>query len=381
MDNDTKGADLATPEAVETAPDDAMKEMTADEFAKYLVDKATKPKEPEKTDETAEVADEAQAPEAADSEAEKEAVEGDTEQEPETTDSPETENDLSQSDSVPPELKAKWKAAKAKWHEKVQKRINEEVAKAKDLESKLREVEAKLAEPHAEVVTPEPVVVPLESPDDKTVAAKSEADLEKLARDAQSALDFIEGNELAIQKAALRDEDKVVIGGREFELNYLLEAKREAKRHLDRYIPARRQFLKANATAQQEAQTILPAMFTRGTPEYLEFQGLKRQYPALAAIPDAERLWALAKRGQQALAAEKAAAAKPAVRSAASTAPKTAGDTGTTAAAKPTASRTSATEKAKVKGELEKAVKRFESTGSQDDYSKVLILQTRLRKL
>lgn len=374
MDNDTKGADLATPEAVETAPDDAMKEMTADEFAKYLVDKATKPKEPEKTDETAEVADEAQASEAADSEAEKEAVEGDTEQEPETTDSPETENDLSQSDSVPPEKKAKWEAS-------VQKRIDKVIAEKKAIEAKLAEVEAKLAAPQDAPEAPAPVVIPLESPDDKTVAAKSEADLEKLARDAQSALDFIEGNELAIQKAALRDEDKVVIGGREFELNYLLEAKREAKRHLDRYIPARRQFLKANATAQQEAQTILPAMFTRGTPEYLEFQGLKRQYPALAAIPDAERLWALAKRGQQALEAEKAAAAKPAVKSAASTAPKTAGDTGTTAAAKPTASRTSATEKAKVKGELEKAVKRFESTGSQDDYSKVLILQTRLRKL
>ena len=374
MDNDTKGADLATPEAVETAPDDAMKEMTADEFAKYLVDKATKPKEPEKTDETAEVADEAQAPEAADNEAEKEAVEGDTEQEPETTDSPETENDLSQSDSVPPEKKAKWEAS-------VQKRIDKVIAEKKAIEAKLAEVEAKLAAPQDTPEAPAPVVIPLESPDDKTVAAKSEADLEKLARDAQSALDFIEGNELAIQKAALRDEDKVVIGGREFELNYLLEAKREAKRHLDRYIPARRQFLKANATAQQEAQTILPAMFTRGTPEYLEFQSLKRQYPALAAVPDAERLWALAKRGQQALEAEKAAAAKPAVRSAASTAPKTAGDTGTTAAAKPTASRTSATEKAKVKGELEKAVKRFESTGSQDDYSKVLILQTRLRKL
>lgn len=374
MDNDTKGADLATPEAVETAPDDAMKEMTADEFAKYLVDKATKPKEPEKTDETAEVADEAQATEAADSEAEKEAVEGDTEQEPETTDSPETENDLSQSDSVPPEKKAKWEAS-------VQKRIDKVIAEKKAIEAKLAEVEAKLAAPQDTPEAPAPVVIPLESPDDKTVAAKSEADLEKLARDAQSALDFIEGNELAIQKAALRDEDKVVIGGREFELNYLLEAKREAKRHLDRYIPARRQFLKANATATQEAQTILPAMFTRGTPEYLEFQSLKRQYPALAAVPDAERLWALAKRGQQALEAEKQAAAKPAVKSAASTAPKTAGDTGTTAAAKPTASRTSATEKAKVKGELEKAVKRFESTGSQDDYSKVLILQTRLRKL
>lgn len=374
MDNDTKGADLATPEAVETAPDDAMKEMTADEFAKYLVDKATKPKEPEKTDETAEVADEAQAPEAADSEAEKVAVEGDTEQEPETTDSPETENDLSQSDSVPPEKKAKWEAS-------VQKRIDKVIAEKKAIEAKLAEVEAKLVAPQDVPEAPAPVVIPLESPDDKTVAAKSEADLEKLARDAQSALDFIEGNELAIQKAALRDEDKVVIGGREFDLNYLLDAKREAKRHLDRYIPARRQFLKANATAQQEAQTILPAMFTRGTPEYLEFQGLKRQYPALAAIPDAERLWALAKRGQQALEAEKAAAAKAPVKPASATAPKTAGDTGSTAAAKPTASRTTATEKAKVKGELEKAVKRFESTGSQDDYSKVLILQTRLRKL
>lgn len=378
MDTETKGAALATPGAVETVPNEAMTEMTADEFAQYLIRTVPKPGEAKKDDAPAEAveepkADEVKEPEAT-AEAETVAVEGDTEQEPETTDSPETENDLSQSDSVPPEKKAKWEAS-------VQKRIDKVIAEKKAIEAKLAEVEAKLAAPQDTPEAPAPVVIPLESPDDKTVAAKSEADLEKLARDAQSALDFIEGNELAIQKAALRDEDKVVIGGREFELNYLLDAKREAKRHLDRYIPARRQFLKANATATQEAQTILPAMFTRGTPEYLEFQGLKRQYPALAAIPDAERLWALAKRGQQALEAEKQAAAKPAVKSAASTAPKTAGDTGTTAAAKPTASRTSATEKAKVKGELEKAVKRFEFTGSQDDYSKVLILQTRLRKL
>lgn len=378
MDTETKGAALATPGAVETVPDEAMTEMTADEFAQYLIRTVPKPGEAKKDDAPAEAVEEPKADEAEETtaaeEAETVAVEGETEQEPETTDSPETENDLSQSDSVPPEKKAKWEAS-------VQKRIDKVIAEKKALEAKLAEAEAKLTAPVDTPEAPAPVVIPLDNPDDKTVVAKSEADLEKLARDAQSALDFIESNELAIQKAALRDEDKVVIGGREFELNYLLDAKREAKRHLDRYIPARRQFLKANATATQEAQTILPAMFTRGTPEYLEFQSLKRQYPALAAVPDAERLWALAKRGQQALEAEKAAAAKPAVRSAASTAPKTAGDTGTTAAAKPTASRTSATEKAKVKGELEKAVKRFESTGSQDDYSKVLILQTRLRKL
>lgn len=378
MDTETKGAALATPGAVETVPNEAMTEMTADQFAQYLMSKVPKPGESKKDEVPAEAveetkADEAAEPEATD-EAEKEAVEADTEQEAETTDSPETENDLSQSETVPPEKKAKWEAS-------VQKRIDKEVAKTKALEAKLAEMEAKLAAPKDEAEAPAPVVIPLDNPDDKTVVAKSDADLEKLARDAQSALDFIESNELAIQKAALRDEDRVVIGGREFELNYLLEAKREAKRHLDRYIPARRQFLKANATATQEAQQILPAMFTRGTPEYLEFQSLKRQYPALAAVPDAERLWALAKRGQQALEAEKAAAAKAPVKPASATAPKTAGDTGTTAAAKPAASRTSATEKAKIKGELDKAMKRFESTGSTDDYSKVLILQTRLRKL
>jgi hypothetical protein len=366
---------LATPATVETAADTAMTEMTTDQFAEFLMSKVAKPGESEaKAEPTVEATEDATAPEAVDDKAEKEVVEGESEQEPETADSPETEDDLSQSDTVPPEKKAKWEAS-------VQKRIDKEVAKTKALEAKLAEMEAKLAAPQDVPEAPAPVVIPLDSPDDKTVVAKSEADLEKLARDAQSALDFIESNELAIQKAALRDEDKVVIGGREFDLNYLLDAKREAKRHLDRYIPARRQFIKASATATQEAQTILPAMFTRGTPEYLEFQSLKRQYPALAAVPDAERLWALAKRGQQALEAEKQAAAKPAVKSAASTAPKTAGDTGTTAAAKPTASRTSASEKAKLRGELDKAVKRFESTGSHDDYSRMLVLETRWKKL
>lgn len=379
MDNDKNGGGLAAPGTVETVPMEAMTEMTADQFAQYLMREVPKPGAEKKDEVAADAteetkADEAKAPEAADDKAEQEAVDGEPEQTPETADSPETEDDLSQSDSVPPEKKAKWEAS-------VQKRIDKVVAEKKALEAQIEQLKAQAAAPKDEAEPAAPVVVPLDNPDDKTVTAKSDADLEKLARDAQSALDFIESNELAIQKAALRDEDKVVIGGREFELNYLLEAKREAKRHLDRYIPARRQFLKANATAQQEAQAILPAMFTRGTPEYLEFQSLKRQYPALAAVPDAERLWALAKRGQQALEAEKAAAAKASVKPASATAPKTAGDTATTAAAKPATSRTTATEKAKVKGELEKAVKRFESTGSQADYSQVLTLQTRLRKL
>jgi hypothetical protein len=219
------------------------------------------------------------------------------------------------------------------------------------------------------------------SPDDKTVVARSDADLDKLERDAQAALDFVEDNQLLIQRAAIRDEDEVVIGGQKFAVNYLMDAKREAQRHLTKYIPSRRQFLKASITATTEAQKILPAMFTRGAPEYVEYQAAKRQYPALAALPDAERLWALSRKGLAALQSEQASADKPKVKPAASTAPKTAGDTGASSAAKPNAARAVSGEKAKVRAELEKAEKRLNQTRSQHDYSQVLLLKSRLSKL
>lgn len=167
MDKDTNGADLATPDAVETATNDAMTEMTADQFAQYLMSKVPKPGE-SKTDEVAAEATEeaSEATEAVDDKAEKEVAEGESEQEPEAADSPETEV-LSQSDTVPPEKKAKWEAS-------VQKRIDKEVAKTKALEAKLAVAEAKLAAPRDEPEAQAPVIVPLDHPDDKTAAGTTE---------------------------------------------------------------------------------------------------------------------------------------------------------------------------------------------------------------
>jgi hypothetical protein len=374
MDNVTEGADLATPAGVETPANDAMTEMSGAQYADFLVKKAMGQSKPEKKVETPaatpdEPAEDATA--APESDKEVEATEGtESEQEVPAAETPESEEVLSQSEPITPEKAAKWQA-------NVQKRIDKLTADKKALEAALEQ--AKL-QPKDESPS-EPVVVPMGSPDDKTVVARTDADLDKLERDAQAALDFVEDNQLLIQRAAIRDEDEVVIGGQKFAVNYLMDAKREAQRHLTKYIPSRRQFLKASITATTEAQKILPAMFTRGTPEYVEYQAAKRQYPALAALPDAEKLWALSRKGLAALQSEQASADKPKVKPAASTAPKTAGDTGANSAAKPNAARAVSGEKAKIKAELEKATKKFNATRSMSDHSQMLLLQSRLAKL
>jgi hypothetical protein len=104
-----------------------------------------------------------------------------------------------------------------------------------------------------------------------------------------------------------------------------------------------------------------------------------RKNPALRNVPDAERLFAMAKIGERYLSEQKAK--KPATPTKASTvAPKVGADTGASSAAVKPRGNTSAA-KAKLQGELGQAQKRFEGSGTQQDYNQVLILQDRLKKL
>lgn len=375
MDNVTEGADLATPVGVETPANDAMTEMSGAQYADFLVKKAMGQSKPEKKptppaektpDEPAE--DVVATPE---SDKEVEATEGtESEQEVPAAETPESEEVLSQSEPITPEKAAKWQA-------NVQKRIDKLTADKKALEAALEQVKS---QPNDESPS-EPVMVPMGSPDDKTAAITDDSKLSALEDQARATVNFVKRNELLIMRAVARDESAVSIGGQDYTLDFLMSAKQDAENHLTQYIPSRRQFLKASITATTEAQKILPAMFTRGTPEYVEYQAAKRQYPALAALPDAERLWALSRKGLAALQSEQASADKPKVKPAASTAPKTAGDTGASGAAKPNAARAVSGEKAKVKAALEQATKKFNATRSMSDHSQMLLLQSRLAKL
>lgn len=272
-----------------------------------------------------------------------------------------------------------------KTQEKIQKRIGKVTARAKTAEERASNAEAKIAELEAKLSSAPteteqaPVVVPTDDPTDRTATAKSEDELAKLEQEAQVAIDFVEANHKAITRAIAKDEEVVVIGGREFKADDLLDYSREAKRHIERLIPQRRTFLKERATATSEAKTILPGLFDKSTAEYQEFASFQRKYPAIRSVPGAERLFALAKIGEKAMADQKAKATVP-TKKASAVAPKAGADTGAAAsAAKPRGNASG--EVGQLKVQLGQAEKRFEASRSQSDYQQVLILQSRLKKI
>jgi hypothetical protein len=372
MEAENNGGASSAPAAVETVADNDVKEMTQAQYAEFLTQKAIKP-EPKNEDEkpAGEVEAEAQAEPEAEPQAAESSTDEQSEQSESTDEAPETEEVLSKSEPIPPEKFARWQA-------NVQKRIDELTAAKKASDAMVEQLKA--AKPEA-TEPPAPVVVPLDNPDDKTATVRSESDLDRVENEARNALDFIEEHRIQIQKALLRDEDTVTIDGQTVPVERLVKAEREAKRHLDRYIPARRQFLKAHVEAVSKAQSVLPALFDKATPEYQEYQAFKRANPAFNALPNADHVYALFLKGQAAIKSEQEAAAKKPVTPAAAKAPKTAGDTGAASPAKPAASRTQSSEKTRIKAELEKAEKKFRQSGSQSDYSQVLVLQSRLKKL
>lgn len=268
-----------------------------------------------------------------------------------------------------------------KTQEKIQKRIGKVTARAKTAEEAVAAKDVEIAElkkklesvPDMEAA---PVVVN-DDPSDRTAGAKSDDDLTKLEEEAQTAIDFVEANHKAITRAIAKDEEEVVIGGQKFRVDDLQQYSREAKRHIERLIPQRRQFLKERAAFASEAKTILPALFDKSTAEYQEFATFQRKYPGIRSVPGAERLFALAKIGEKALADKKAAPAKP---KASAVAPKTGADTGASAAAaKPRGSSNG--EAGQIKESLGRAQKAFEANPTQSNYQQVLILQSRLKKL
>lgn len=265
-----------------------------------------------------------------------------------------------------------------KTQEKIQKRIGKVTAKFKQAETRIAELEAKLAS-QSEAVPEAPIVVPADDPNDKTATALKEDDLTKLETDARNTVDFVEANDKAITRAIARDEPTVVLGGREFNVDELREYAKQAKRHLERYIPARRQWLSKNADSVKQAREVMPAMFDKSTADHQEFTSYMRKNPALRNVPDAERLFALAKIGERYLSEQKAK--KPATPAKASTvAPKVGADTGAAAASVKPRGNTSAA-KSKLQGELGQAQKAFQANSTQSNYQQVLILQDRLKKL
>lgn len=379
MDKQTEGAALSGTETAEAANQDMGGAKSVSEYAAFLqkaaqatADKETKSVE---TGDTAvPVVEDTVTPGAeAEPTATEEGAKTEGQEQPEEQpESGEEEEVLSQSDSNEPD-KLK------KWQEKTQKRINELTAKAKAAEEARQQMEAELAAAKSQQPekAPDPIPVPISDPSDKTGAVFDEAEIQKLEKEAQDALDFIETHQPAIMRAIAKDEATVKIGNQEFPVEQLTQIQREAKKHLERFIPQRKQFLAVHNQSVAAAKQLMPALFDKRSKEYQEMQQVRRAMPAVNQIPVFEQWYALGKIGLTYLQSLQQQQQKPAVKSAAATPPKAAADTTSTAAP----AKKAAGEKAQIKARLDKAMKDYESTRSKESYARVLILEKQLKSL
>ena len=254
------------------------------------------------------------------------------------------------------------------------KRVGKLTARAKTAEEEVVRLKEQLAQkPEAE----QPAVVTSDNPSDRTSTAFSDEDLGKIERDARNTVDFIEANERAITRAIARDEDTVIIGGREFNVDELRNFGKEAEKHLNRYIPQRRQFIQTRSNAVSEAKAIMPELFDRASAEYQEFTAFKRKNPGIQSMPDGELLYAQAIIGRKTLKESKE---KKATATKAAAVPPKAGSVDAPATAKPRTGNANG-EKAKLTVELGQAEKAMQGNPSQANYQRVLILKDRLKKL
>lgn len=331
--------------------------------------------------------DEAEDPDEAEQEATEEAAEAATDEASEAADDSDADNtdgaeQPEETEAEPDEdevlSKSKPNDKEQRSIEKMQRRIDKVTAEYKaQIEALQQEVEQYKANPQT-AATAEAVVVQLDDPGDQTAKAKNEVELEKLAAEAQRALEFYNQNYRAILKAIATDKDTVEIGGQAYRLDEIEKYKSDAEKHLKQYIPRRQEFLRERQKAVAESKAIFPDLFDSAKPQYLAFQAFKRKHRALEAFPLAELYYGLA---MEALEGRKAKGGKPATKPAAATPPKTAGDTGSTAAPAPSKAKAVMGEKARLKAELAKAEKDYDKTGSQDAYSRMLQVQSRLKRI
>ncbi len=374
MDNVTKSDALPVTTEAPAQTEGMTESMSVEQFAQHMMATDAKAKaaknEPEKEpDATEETEEEAKAeteatadqPEEAETEPEQSEEESKAEDDEEVLSQPKT-ND-------PDKLK--------KWQENVQKRINSVTAKRKEAEAKATALEAENAtlkeQQGAQSTTNTPITVAVSDPSDETQAALSESDLNKLTSDSESALNLIERSRGAILRAMAKDEPTVKIGEESYQVDEVLALEQKARRHLEKLIPQRRQFLKAKEQADTQAKGMYPALFDKKTSEYQQFEAFVRQFPAVSQVPSARLLYGLAMDKLADLKKPKAEAKKVETPKKAST------DTTTSSAA--SRSKNSGGEKAQLSKQLEQAEKDFSKSSSQENYARVLTIQEKLKRL
>ena len=226
-------------------------------------------------------------------EAENAPAETTTEESTPAEDSPtaegETEADsvLSQKSSLDPKLR-----------DKIQRRINEEVAKRKVLEARLTDMDTSLKRLESEKVNPPPAPhVPHRG---TTVLAEINdfTSLLKLQKDAKEAMrwaeDHLDNDELG---------EGVVVGEEVYDRARLKSIVKNARITLEDKVPARQQFLTSRQQLSQQAVNLFPFLTDKTSPDYQMALQAYRQNPWLEDLPNADFIIGVQVEGLKALKA------------------------------------------------------------------------------
>lgn len=214
-----------------------------------------------------------------------------------------------------------------KLKEKIQKRINKEVAKRGALEREVQDLKAKLesqsaakttaeekpAEAQSQTATPPPAGTgPLAEYTDVSKLRALEQDAVAAADQVQDLLD----SPKAWKTYTIPDPDNTdqtvevtaaKIGDKFYTREQLVEIRRKAVA-TQREVPQRLSFLKARDEATKAAHATFPYLADKNSPEYQIAQQARRE-PWLAGLPNAEWIIGVQIEGIKAIEAKKAAAA------------------------------------------------------------------------
>lgn len=293
-----------TTEATSAAQADASTEpanLTLDQGAQRLFENIAKHQAAEEKKEKAPpVQQEEKAPDTAESET----IPDSTEESAETSTEEEAPAETAEAESEEEsETDLSHRTLDQKTKEKIQRRIDKEVAKRKALESRITELESNLQEKAAEVEKkPVPVVDVTNQPLANITDTSKLADLKRSAKEA------IRWAEEQLDSEAILNGDSIKVGETTYDRKALKDVMRHAKITLEDHIPVREQFLNQQAMARVAALKEFPFLADKSTPEYQMAQAARNANPWLASLPNADWIIAVQVEGIKAIEERKKAA-------------------------------------------------------------------------
>ena len=201
--------------------------------------------------------------------------------------------------------------------DKIDKRIGKEVAKRKTLEDQLaiqreelEKLKAIAAQPQEAPSQAAPTVI------DPSQPLSHVGTIEALNAEHKQAKEVIRAAEAMLDQFD-SGVDSVDYQGTAYSKAQVKQILRNAKVTVEDLIPQRYQFLQGRDGWRARAHEEFPFLKDKTTKEYQLVESARRNYPIIAALPDADYVLGLAVEGIKAVEARKAAAAKSAPKPAA----------------------------------------------------------------